>query len=99
MPRPVIPGEKRALNKQVAEALANQVYTLEIEGGAESEIWALRRAAWAMDDLEQNVGLVARQLGLQGLANIPGVKTTTAQEILRLVEKFTGAADKPQVSI
>ena len=31
MPRPIIPGEKRALNKRVVETLANQAYELELD--------------------------------------------------------------------
>jgi hypothetical protein len=31
MPRPVIPGDKRALNKRIVEALANQVYAIELD--------------------------------------------------------------------
>jgi hypothetical protein len=30
MPRPIIPGDKRTLNKRVVEALANQVYDMEL---------------------------------------------------------------------
>jgi hypothetical protein len=31
MPRPIIPGDKRALNKRIVEALANEVYAMELE--------------------------------------------------------------------
>lgn len=31
MPRPIIPGDKRALNKRIVEALANQCYWLELD--------------------------------------------------------------------
>jgi hypothetical protein len=32
MPRLIIPGDKRALNKRIVEALANQVYDMQLNG-------------------------------------------------------------------
>ena len=32
MPRPIIPGDKRTLNKLIVEALANQTYYMELNG-------------------------------------------------------------------
>ena len=91
MPRPIIPGEARALNKRVVEALANQVYTSEIEGAATKRIWAYRKAAWAIEDLEQNVGLVYQSMGLRGLQSIDGVGPALAGELERLI----AALDRP----
>ncbi len=84
MPRPIIPGEKRALNKRVVEALANRVYELELAGAAESRIWAYRRAAWAVEDLEQDLGLVHRTLGLRGLAGLDPDLVTEVERLIRL---------------
>jgi DNA repair photolyase len=85
MPRPIIPGEARALNKRVVEALANRVYALEIEGAAAQRIWTYRKAAWAIEDLEQDVGLVYRRMGLKGLQSIQGVGPALAGEVERLI--------------
>jgi DNA repair photolyase len=85
MPRPIIPGEARALNKRVVEALANKVYTLEIEGAPAQQVWAYRKAAWAIEDLEQDVGLVYRRMGLKGLQGIHEVGPALAGEVERLI--------------
>jgi DNA repair photolyase len=73
MPRPVIPGEKRELNKRVVEQLAAHLYTLEITGAPQYRQWAYRKAAWAVEDLEQDLGLFYRTLGRKGLESLPGI--------------------------
>lgn len=85
LPRPIIPGEKRARNKRVVEALANQVYTLEINQQPQSQIWAYRKAAWAVEDLEQDIGLVYTQMGVKGLVSIPDIGPRLAGEIETLL--------------
>jgi DNA repair photolyase len=85
MPRPVIRGEGRALNKRVVEALANRAYALEIEGTPAPKVWAYRKAAWAIEDLEQDVGLVYRRMGLRGLGSIQGIGPALAGELEQLV--------------
>jgi hypothetical protein len=92
MPRPIIPGEARALNKRVVEALANRVYVLELEGAATQRIWAYRKAAWAIEDLEQDVGRVYGAMGLRGLQSIQGVGVGLAGEVERLI----GTLDHPE---
>jgi len=87
MPRPIIPGEKRAQNKRVAEMLANKVYYMELNNAPSQHVWAYRKAAWAIEDLEQDVGLIYAQMGLKGLESIPNVGTKIAQEITRLLDK------------
>ena len=87
IPRPIIPGDKRALNRRVAEALANRVHTMELNGEPGHRLWAYRKASWAIEDLEQEVGLVYRTLGLTGLASIKNVGPRLAREIeLKLKE-------------
>jgi DNA repair photolyase len=81
MPRPIIPGEKRELNKRIVEILANQAYTLELEGASEQRIWAFRKAAWAVEDLPQEIGLLFRTLGVKGIQSIPNITGETAQVI------------------
>jgi hypothetical protein len=53
-----IPGDKRTLNKRIFEALANQVYDMELHGESQQRVWAYRKAAWAIEDLEQEVELM-----------------------------------------
>jgi DNA repair photolyase len=86
MPRPIIPGDKRTLNKLVVEALANQVYYMELKGEPSRRIWAYRRAAWAIEDTPQDLGLVYRQMGRKGLESIEHVGPSLAQVIERLLK-------------
>ena len=66
IPRPILPGDKRALNKRIVEALADRLYTLELNGESNYRVWAYRKAAWAIEDLEQDIGLVCQAMGLKG---------------------------------
>jgi DNA repair photolyase len=81
IPRPVIPGEKRSLNKRIVEKLAHKLYTLELEDATPNRIWAYRKAAWAVEDLEQDIGLIYRSMSLKGLESIPNVSHRLAKEI------------------
>jgi hypothetical protein len=81
MPRPVIPGEKRLLNKRIVEKLASKVYALDLENANPSRIWAYRKAAWAVEDLDLDIGLIHERLGLKGLESIPNVNPLLAKEI------------------
>lgn len=85
-PRPIIPGEKRARNKRIVELLADELYELELENAPANAQWALRRAAWAVEDLEQDIGLVYRMMGVRGLAGLPGVGEALAGKIEALVK-------------
>jgi DNA repair photolyase len=81
LPRPIIPGDKLALNKRIVERLADQAYTLELEEAPHYRIWAFRKAAWAVEDLEQDLGLIYRTMGLKGLQSIPNVGLSLAGTI------------------
>jgi DNA repair photolyase len=85
MPRPIIPGEKRARNKRLVEILANKVYDMEALEKPQHRIWAYRKAAWAIEDLEQDIRLIYDQMGLKGLQSIPDIGPRLAAEIERLL--------------
>jgi len=89
MPRPIIPGDKHALNKRIVEKLANELYDMDINHKKNHQVWAYRKAAWAIEDLEQDIGLIYRTMGMKGLQSIPNVGAT----ISLIVEKWikTGA--------
>jgi hypothetical protein len=89
MPRPIIPGDKRALNKRIVEALANQCYWMELENAPGRRVWAYRKAAWAIEDLEQDLGLVYRQMGRKGLESIANVGPRLAEVIEALIDAWT----------
>lgn len=81
VPRPIIPGDKRTLNKRIVERLADQVHTMELNGESSYRIWAYRKAAWAIEDLEQDIGLIYRNMGLKGLQSIPNVGPSLAHTV------------------
>jgi len=86
MPRPIVPGEKRALNKRVVEQLADKSYELDINAESSYRVWAYRKAAWAVEDMQQDVGLVYRTLGLKGLQSIPNIGQGLAAVVGKLIE-------------
>jgi DNA repair photolyase len=81
MPRPVIPGDKRALNKRMVEALANECYWMELDNAPTQRVWAYRKAAWAIEDTEQNIGLIHRAMGRKGLESIENMGPRMAEVI------------------
>ncbi|NJD57951.1 MAG: hypothetical protein C3F13_16890 [Anaerolineales bacterium] len=81
IPRPIIPGEKRAMNKRIVEKLAYMLHMLELENASQPKIWSYRKAAWAVEDVEQDIRLINNSLGLKGLYSIPGVSSSIAREI------------------
>ena len=85
IPRPIIPGEKRSLNKRVVQIVAEKLYSLELENARGSQIWAYRKAAWAIEDLEQDIGLIYNIMGVKGLESIPDVTAEIAIEIEALL--------------
>ncbi len=84
VPRPIIPGEKRARNKRVVELLATRLYEMELNAEPEHQLWNYRKAAWAIEDMPEDISLVYRTFGLKGVENIPDV----GQEMGRTVEKL-----------
>ena len=86
MPRPIVPGDKRALNRRIVEWFANKVYALELENAPGYQVWSYRKAAWAIEDLEQDIDLIYRTMGLQGLQNIPNIGGKFSSEIAAIVE-------------
>jgi hypothetical protein len=89
MPRPVIAGDKQELNKRIVEALANQCYWMELDNAPGQRVWAYRKAAWAIEDLEQDVGLIYRQMGRKGLESIENVGPRLAEVVEDLISEWT----------
>jgi DNA repair photolyase len=73
IPRPILPGDRRAVNKRIVEHLANRLYAMDLDGEPSGRVWAYRKAAWAIEDLDQDAGLVYRTMGLRGLESIEGI--------------------------
>jgi DNA repair photolyase len=89
MPRPIIPGDKRALNKRIVEALANQVYLMELNDEPNRRVWAYRRAAWAIEDTEQDLRLIYRHMGRKGLESIQNVGPRLAHVVEAMILQWT----------
>jgi len=85
IPRPIIAGDKRALNKRVVETLANQCYYMELAGEPKHRVWAYRKAAWAIEDTPQDLGLIYRSMGRKGLESIENVGPGMAQVVEALI--------------
>jgi hypothetical protein len=89
MPRPIIPGDKRTLNKRIVEAFANRLYLMELNGEPNQRLWAYRKAAWAIEDTEQDIRLIYRTMGLKGLQSIQNVGPRLALEVEQLIKAWT----------
>jgi hypothetical protein len=87
IPRPIIPGDKRTLNKQIVEALANELYYMELNREPSRRVWAYRKAAWAIEDTPQDLGLIYRQMGVKGLESIENVGPKLAQVVEALIRQ------------
>jgi len=85
MPRPIIPGEKRALNKKAVEHLSNQLYTMELDQVPDQRMWPYRKAAWSIEDTRQDISLIYRQMGLKGLESIRNVGPKFARMLESLI--------------
>lgn len=90
IPRPIIPGDRRTLNKRIVEFLANEIYGMEIFNKTDPRLWSYRKAAWAIEDLDLDIGLVYRQMGLKGLQSIPGIGASLGSLVERLVTHYPG---------
>jgi len=99
VPRPVIPGDKRELNKRIVEQLASTLYEMELRQEPEYKLWAYRKAAWAIEDLEQDIGLVYRTMGLKGLQSIPDVGLSLGGKIEKMLLKNIQNAPTGQTEI
>jgi len=85
MSRPILPGERLVVNKQVAEKLLLKTYEMELNGDSEHLIWAYRRAAWTVDGLDENLADIYRHKGVRGLMTLPSIGSSIAEIIASLL--------------
>jgi len=83
------------LNRRVAERLANQAYGVEIDAGPTNRVWTYRKAAWAIEEMDLDIGLVVRTMGLRGLQAIPDVGTALSSEVEVLVTELGAGEARP----
>jgi len=81
MRRPILPKDGLAANKRLAEFLSDRVYDMELAGERGYRIWAYRKAAWAIEELEREIGLIYQEGGRKGLEGIKGIGKRLAEEI------------------
>jgi DNA repair photolyase len=80
MPR-WIPQGYLATNKSIAEKLFLKVYDLELAMENKYKIWAYRKAAWAVDELDRGIEEIYTAQGIEGLLAIPNIGKQLAGEI------------------
>jgi DNA repair photolyase len=90
MSRPVLPGDPLAVNKRIAERLFLRAYDLFLEQAANYRQWAYRKAAWAIDEMEDDVEDLYRRGGRKGLQSIKGVGKSLALEIEEWLRSLPG---------
>jgi DNA polymerase/3'-5' exonuclease PolX len=81
MSRPILRDEPLAQNKRVAERLFLRAYDLFLEEAKEYRQWAYRKAAWTIDEMDEDVEALYRRQGKKGLEGIKGIGQTLAAEI------------------
>ena len=81
MTRPILPNDPLAANKLIAEKLFLRAYDLTLEEASSYRTWAYRKAAWAIDEMEENIESIHRQQGRKGLLSIKGIGKTLVREI------------------
>jgi len=80
MPRH-IPKGKLAINKQISERLHNKAYRLDLDCAQKYKIWAYRKAAWTIDELQESISDIYVQKGRQGLEGIKSIGKSLSKEI------------------
>jgi hypothetical protein len=51
-------------------------------------VWAYRKAAWAIEDTPQDLGLIYRNMGMKGLESIENVGPKLAQVVEALIRQW-----------
>jgi len=88
MVRPVAPDDPLALNKRIAQRLADESHHREIESATGYRVWAYRRAAWAVDDLQVSLADLYTEGGKEGPELIPQVRPRLAGRIGGWIEQL-----------
>ncbi len=77
-----IPENALANNKRVSEILFHITKLLEWLGAAKQQVWSMRKAAWAVDELPTDIVLVRDSGALSGVQNITNYTADIIDEIL-----------------
>jgi DNA repair photolyase len=96
IPRYVAPGPL-AVNKRLAERLFIRLYRLQLEQAPQSQLWAYRKAAWAVDEAAEGVDTIYRERGEAGLRALPGLSNELASGIARWLTRGAPGTDPRSV--
>lgn len=61
---------------------------MELKGEPSHRVWAYRKAAWAIEDTHPDLGLIYRQMGVEGLESIENVGPELAQVVEALLRQW-----------
>lgn len=78
------------MNKRIAENLFLRAYEMELDGESEHSVWAYRKAAWTVDELDENLADIYRLKGMRGLIALPSIGNSIARVIISLLEEKSG---------
>lgn len=87
MPRFIAPGPL-AVNKWLAERLFLKSYDLELVEGSKHRIWAYRKAAFSVDEFQENLAQLYKSGGQEGLRNVDGVGKSLSKQISDWISKW-----------
>ena len=85
MPR-YIPDTPLGINKRVAEQLFLKTYERELAEANSFRVWAYRKAAWTVDELNESIAEIYAKDGLAGIEALPDIGKSVAQEIVTQLE-------------
>lgn len=87
IPRPInFYPKKLAINKKIAEKFYLEARELQMSGQGGYKEWAYRKAAWALDDLEENIKQVYQNKGIAGVMEIKGIGKSLASQIEKILK-------------
>jgi DNA repair photolyase len=92
MRRPILADDPLAVNKRIAEQLFLRAYDLQLNEAKGYRQWAYRKAAWAVDETEEDIGGIYREQGRKGLEGIKGIGKRLSGEIVSWMEPTEGVS-------
>ncbi len=90
IPRPVNSNDRLAFNKRIVEKLVVRIHDMELAQEPEYSIWAYRRAAWAIEELQEDIRTIYHKMGLDGLKSISDVGSLMGERVESFVHELTG---------
>jgi DNA repair photolyase len=87
IPRPIsYYPDKTQMNKKIAEEFYLKARELQLSGKGGFKEWAYRKAAWSLDQLEENIETIYQKNGLKGVMKIPNIGDSLAKQIKFFLE-------------